>query len=163
MSAIAGSQDVRLLAGRRDHRDTRTSGSRPPAVRRGHCAHPCRRTVLRRLCDRTILTSHMRPEPASVATGQSVGSFGDARFRTPWLPLAVRQRSRSSRDGGIEPEVKARDRRRMLLGGGCKPRGGDHSSRFRNTEIELKTPLGGGGRSAARGPGRASRHGRRVR
>ena len=29
------------------------------------------------------------------------------------VSLAARQRSRSSRDGGIEPEVKARDRRRM--------------------------------------------------
>ena len=84
--------------------------------------------------------------------------------RPKWL--TARQRSRSSRDGGIEPEVKARNRRRMLrgggwkpreglLGGGCKPRGGppfvEISIAVRRSEIGLKTPLGGWGRSAALG------------
>ena len=41
-----------------------------------------------------------------------------------WSAPAASQRSRSSRDGGIEPEIKARNRRRMLRGGGWKPRRG---------------------------------------
>ena len=92
------------------------------------------------------------------------------RLRAPTCPgPAARQRSRSSRDGGIEPEIKARNRRRMLrgggckprrglLGGGCKPRGGppfvEISIAVRRSEIGLKTALGGGGRSAARGHSR---------
>jgi len=74
-SAIAGGQGVRLLVGRRDHQCTRTSGSRPLAVHHGQCAPPGRRPALRRLCDRAILTGHMRSEPASVSTRQYVGSI----------------------------------------------------------------------------------------